>query len=103
MIDPRRLGVLQAVATHRSVAGAADALHLSPPAVSQQLLALERETEMSASSSPPSWPWSPPDAARRSSRGRHSGRLRCQPPPLSSMPSPIRRKRSSKRPERCTL
>jgi DNA-binding transcriptional LysR family regulator len=44
MIDPRRLGVLQAVAVHGSVAAAADALHLSPPAVSQQLLALERET-----------------------------------------------------------
>ena len=44
MIDPRRLGVLQAVAVHGSVAGAASALHLSPPAVSQQLLALERET-----------------------------------------------------------
>jgi DNA-binding transcriptional LysR family regulator len=44
MIDPRRLGVLQAVAVHGSVAAAASALHLSPPAVSQQLLALERET-----------------------------------------------------------
>jgi DNA-binding transcriptional LysR family regulator len=44
VIDPRRLGVLQAVAVHGSVAGAASALHLSPPAVSQQLLALERET-----------------------------------------------------------
>ncbi len=44
MIDPRRLSVLQAVAVHGSVAGAASALHLSPPAVSQQLLALERET-----------------------------------------------------------
>jgi DNA-binding transcriptional LysR family regulator len=44
MIDPRRLGVLQAVAVHGSVAGAASALHLSAPAVSQQLLALERET-----------------------------------------------------------
>jgi len=44
MIDPRRLGVLQAVAVHGSVAGAAGALRLSPPAVSQQLLALERET-----------------------------------------------------------
>jgi DNA-binding transcriptional LysR family regulator len=44
MIDPRRLAVLQAVAAHGSVAGAASALHLSPPAVSQQLLALERET-----------------------------------------------------------
>jgi DNA-binding transcriptional LysR family regulator len=36
--------VLQAVATHGSVAAAAGALHLSAPAVSQQLLALERET-----------------------------------------------------------
>ena len=44
MIDPRRLGVLQAVAAHGSVASAAGALHLTPPAVSQQLLALERET-----------------------------------------------------------
>jgi DNA-binding transcriptional LysR family regulator len=44
MIDPRRLRVLEAVAVHGSVAAAADALHLSPPAVSQQLLALERET-----------------------------------------------------------
>jgi len=44
MIDPRRLGVLQAVAVHGGVAAAADALHLSPPAVSEQLLALERET-----------------------------------------------------------
>ncbi|HSZ41337.1 MAG TPA: LysR substrate-binding domain-containing protein [Trebonia sp.] len=43
MIDPRRLGVLQAVAVHGSVAAAASALRLSPPAVSQQLLALERE------------------------------------------------------------
>jgi DNA-binding transcriptional LysR family regulator len=44
MIDPRRLRVLQAVAAHGSVAAAAGALHLSPPAVSQQLLTLERET-----------------------------------------------------------
>jgi DNA-binding transcriptional LysR family regulator len=43
MIDPRRLRVLQAVAAHGSVAAAAQALHLTPPAVSQQLLALERE------------------------------------------------------------
>jgi Ser/Thr protein kinase RdoA (MazF antagonist) len=35
--------VLQAVATHGSVAAAADALHLTPPAVSQRLPALERE------------------------------------------------------------
>jgi DNA-binding transcriptional LysR family regulator len=44
MIDPRRLRVLQAVAAHGSVAAAASALHLTPPAVSSQLLALERET-----------------------------------------------------------
>src|SRR5579859_3876413 len=44
MIDPRRLRILQAVAAHGSVAAAAGALHLTPPAVSQQLLALERET-----------------------------------------------------------
>jgi DNA-binding transcriptional LysR family regulator len=44
MIDPRRLRVLQAVAVHGSVAAAAGALRLSPPAVSQQLRALERET-----------------------------------------------------------
>ncbi|MGH3293376.1 MAG: LysR family transcriptional regulator [Trebonia sp.] len=44
MIDPRRLRVLQAVAAHGSVAGAAQSLCLTPPAVSQQLLALERET-----------------------------------------------------------
>jgi len=44
MIDPRRLHVLQAVVTSGSVAAAAQALHLTPPAVSQQLLALERET-----------------------------------------------------------
>ena len=44
MIDPRRLRVLEAVAVHGSVAAAASALHLSPPAVSQQLQALERET-----------------------------------------------------------
>ena len=44
MIDPRRLGVLQAVAVHGSVAATAGTLHLSPPAISQQLLALERET-----------------------------------------------------------
>jgi DNA-binding transcriptional LysR family regulator len=44
MIDPRRLHVLQAVAAHGGVAAAAQALRLTPPAVSQQLLALERET-----------------------------------------------------------
>jgi DNA-binding transcriptional LysR family regulator len=44
MIDPRRLRVLHAVADHGTLAAAAAALHLTPPAVSQQLTALERET-----------------------------------------------------------
>ena len=52
MIDPRRLRVLQAVAAHGSVAAAADALHLTPPGVSQQLLALERETPPASSTAP---------------------------------------------------
>jgi DNA-binding transcriptional LysR family regulator len=43
MIDPRRLQVLAAVASAGSVSAAAARLHLTPPAVSQQLLALERE------------------------------------------------------------
>jgi DNA-binding transcriptional LysR family regulator len=38
-----RLRALEALATHRSVAGAATALHLTPSAVSQQLAKLERE------------------------------------------------------------
>lgn len=47
MIDPRRLRILLAVATHGSVGAAAAAMHLTAPAVSQQLLALERETGVS--------------------------------------------------------
>jgi DNA-binding transcriptional LysR family regulator len=43
MIDPRRLRVLRAVAASGSVAAAAGTLRLTPPAVSQQLRALERE------------------------------------------------------------
>jgi molybdate transport repressor ModE-like protein len=43
MIDVRRLRVLREVAEHGTVAAAADALHLTPSAVSQQLAALERE------------------------------------------------------------
>jgi DNA-binding transcriptional LysR family regulator len=43
MIDPRRLRVLAAVAGGGSISAAAETLHLTPPAVSQQLLALERE------------------------------------------------------------
>jgi len=43
MIDARRLRVLREVAEHGTVAAAADALHLTPSAVSQQLAALERE------------------------------------------------------------
>jgi DNA-binding transcriptional LysR family regulator len=44
MIDPRRLRILGAVASAGSISAAATSLHLTPPAVSQQLLALERET-----------------------------------------------------------
>ncbi|WP_031466180.1 LysR family transcriptional regulator [Sciscionella sediminilitoris] len=43
MIDPRRLQVLRALADHGTVRAAAEALHLTPSAVSQQLGALEHE------------------------------------------------------------
>jgi DNA-binding transcriptional LysR family regulator len=43
MVDIRRLRTLRAVADHGTLAAAADALHLTASAVSQQLAALERE------------------------------------------------------------
>jgi len=43
MIDPRRLLILRIFARVDSIAEAARLLHLTPPAVSQQLSALERE------------------------------------------------------------
>ena len=43
-IDPRRLVVLRAVDRYGGVVGAANALHVSPSAISQQLALLERET-----------------------------------------------------------
>jgi DNA-binding transcriptional LysR family regulator len=43
-IDPRRMIVLRAVERHGGVVAAASALHISPSAVSQQLVLLERET-----------------------------------------------------------
>ncbi|MGW0192559.1 LysR family transcriptional regulator [Nonomuraea sp. NPDC003201] len=43
MIDARRLRTLRAVADHGTVTAAAAALHLTPSAVSQQLVALEHE------------------------------------------------------------
>src|SRR3954447_22755357 len=43
MVDLRGLRALRAVADHGTLAAAADALHLTPSAVSQQLAALERE------------------------------------------------------------
>jgi DNA-binding transcriptional LysR family regulator len=43
MVDLRRLRALRAVADHGTLAAAADALHHTPSAVSQQLAALERE------------------------------------------------------------
>jgi DNA-binding transcriptional LysR family regulator len=46
VLDIRRLRLLHALATYGTVAAAAQALHLSGPAVSQQLAALERETGM---------------------------------------------------------
>ncbi|MGW1541317.1 LysR family transcriptional regulator [Streptomyces sp. NPDC002309] len=46
MLDVRRLRVLQYLATHGTVAAAAQALHLTAPAVSQQLAALERDVGM---------------------------------------------------------
>lgn len=45
MLDVRRLQALQAVARHGSIAAAARSLHFTAPAVSQQLAALERETD----------------------------------------------------------
>jgi len=43
VVDLRRLRALRAVADHGTLAAAADALHLTPSAVSQQLSALEKE------------------------------------------------------------
>src|SRR4051812_27816193 len=43
VVDLRRLRALRALADHGTLAAAADALHLTPSAVSQQLAALERE------------------------------------------------------------
>src|SRR4051794_40231945 len=43
MVDLRRLRALRAVADHGTLAAAADALHLTASAVSQQLAALEKE------------------------------------------------------------
>jgi molybdate transport repressor ModE-like protein len=40
-LDPRRLGVLAAIARRGTLAGAAAALHVTPSAVSQQLAQLE--------------------------------------------------------------
>ena len=43
MLDLRRLRALRELSTHGTIAGAADALHLTPSAVSQQIATLERE------------------------------------------------------------
>jgi DNA-binding transcriptional LysR family regulator len=45
MVDLRRLRALRAVADHGTLAAAADSLHLTPSAVSQQLAALERDVQ----------------------------------------------------------
>jgi molybdate transport repressor ModE-like protein len=47
MLDVKRLGVLRAVVTHGSFSAAADALHLSQSAVSQQVATLEKEVGQS--------------------------------------------------------
>jgi molybdate transport repressor ModE-like protein len=44
MLDVRRLRILREVAEHGSFSAAADALHLTQSAVSQQIASLERET-----------------------------------------------------------
>jgi DNA-binding transcriptional LysR family regulator len=44
VLDLRRLQALHALAQHGTIRAAADALHFTPAAVSQQLTALERET-----------------------------------------------------------
>ncbi|MEU2223394.1 LysR family transcriptional regulator [Streptomyces sp. NPDC018347] len=46
MLDVRRLRILHHLATYGTVAAAAEALHLTAPAVSQQLAVLEREAGM---------------------------------------------------------
>ncbi len=46
MIDVRRLQVLRAFAEHHTVAATAEALGVTPSAVSQQLAALAKETEV---------------------------------------------------------
>jgi DNA-binding transcriptional LysR family regulator len=46
MLDVKRLGVLREVVTRGSFSAAADSLHLSQSAVSQQVAALEREVGM---------------------------------------------------------
>jgi DNA-binding transcriptional LysR family regulator len=47
MLDLKRLRILREVASRGSFSGAADALHLSQSAVSQQVATLEREVRMS--------------------------------------------------------
>ena len=47
MLDVRKLQALQAVARHGSITAAARSLHFTAPAISQQLAALERETDAS--------------------------------------------------------
>ncbi|RJL23062.1 LysR family transcriptional regulator [Bailinhaonella thermotolerans] len=46
MLDVHRLRILQHLAAYGTVAATAEALHLTPPAVSQHLAALQKETGM---------------------------------------------------------
>ena len=45
MLDVKRLRILREVAEHGSFSAAADSLHLTQSAVSQQIAALEKETQ----------------------------------------------------------
>ena len=74
MLDVRRLRVLCAVADHRTLSAAAEALSYTPSAVSQPIVALERETGVRRA---------PPRPARRPpDRGGTAARRAGAPDPL---------------------
>ena len=76
MIDIRRLRILRALADHGTLAAAAEALHLTPSAVSQQLAALEREVGQPVAE--------PAGRGLRAHRGRATC---CSPTPTRCSPS----------------
>ena len=89
-MDVRRLGLLRELADRGTVTAVAQALHLTPSAVSQQLKALEREagvalTERSGAGSPSPrragfWPRRRRIWRSRSSRPSRSGRTSSSSP-----------------------